>query len=235
MTEAVAVIPAAGIGARMNAGRNKLLLNLSGDNILSHTFRLFYNHPKIHRIVISINENEFSVVEYFLDLESRRDKPVELVKGGPTRQESVMNALKFLHQFPHPERRVLIHDGARPLCLMHIIDEVLNALNKHQAVIPVIPMTDTIRLNQGTKSEVLPRDLLVATQTPQGFHWEVIWLAHQQAMKTGLGATDDAALVEAMNIPVEQVTGHPSNIKITTPLDLKIAEWWLRQHRELFL
>ena len=120
-----------------------------------------------------------------------------------------------------------MHDGARPFCSIKLIDRILDAAFEHDAAIPVLPLVDTIRRVTEEKTEVVDRSKLFAVQTPQGFRTELILDASKQALEKNWVVTDDASLVENSGHEVITVEGEPQNLKITTPDDLKQANWIL--------
>ncbi len=223
------LIPAAGAGARVGAGHNKLLLPLAGEPVLVHTVRAFQAQPAIERIGVIVRPEDRPALERCFGVGAGRGKLLPWIPGGAQRQDSVYNGLAALAS--DPPAWVLVHDGARPCCSAALIARVLAALAEAGAahgVVPVLPLNDTVRRLSGGRSEVVPREGLFRTQTPQGFHWDALWAAHRAARARGLQGTDDAQLLEADGGTVAFVEGEPDNIKITTAEDLRLAEWLLR-------
>lgn len=224
------VIPAAGSGRRMGGGNggtpNKVLLPLRGVAMLRHTVDCFQSHPLVDTIVIAARAADFPALDALFGEESQRGKLLPWVEGGAERQDSVRLGLQALSDRPAgPPRWVLVHDGARPFCPALLIDRVLAALAAGaHGVVPVLPVTDSLRRMADGHSATLPRDGLVRVQTPQGFAWQALWLAHQQAGQKALAGTDDAQLLEAMGVTVTTVEGDPGNIKVTSKEDLSMAE-----------
>jgi 2-C-methyl-D-erythritol 4-phosphate cytidylyltransferase len=221
------IIPAAGLGRRMNASVSKQYLRLNGKPILAHTLDVFENCPLINEIVLVINPAERELCQDQVIAAYSYTK-VRLVAGGNTRQESVYAGLEAAD----PQTRiVLIHDGARPLIRESVIRKSIAETVKHQATVVGVPAKNTIKvINAAGFVEHTPdRNLLVEIQTPQTFAYDLIRAAHQQARQAGVVGTDDAFLVEWLKIPVKIVVGDYSNIKITTPEDLTIAEAIIRQ------
>ena len=216
------LIPAAGQGRRMGAAENKALLPINGVPLIEHSVRVFLEHPLIDRICVVARESDFPLLKEILSPGGRCEKIAPLVQGGETRQESVWRGIAALDADP-PEW-VLVHDGARPLCSRALVDRVLAELPYHPSVAPVLPMSDTIRRIVDNHSEVVEREALFRSQTPQGFHWAILRQAHNQARENGLEGTDDAQLVEASGLPVHFVLGEARNIKVTAPEDLLYAE-----------
>ena len=216
------LIPAAGSGTRMGQSGNKALLKIGGIPLIEHTVRMFLEHPAIERIHVIVRAGEISEFERILFAE-KREKIGPLLKGGNVRQDSVWRGISLLDA--DPPDRVLIHDGARPFCSRELLERVLGALETHSAVVPVLPVSDTLRRLQDNGSNVVNRDGLYRTQTPQGFHWLVIREAFANAMDRQLEGTDDAQLVEAAGRRVEFVRGEERNLKVTNPEDMLFAEW----------
>ncbi|MCM3015946.1 2-C-methyl-D-erythritol 4-phosphate cytidylyltransferase [Bacillus subtilis] len=215
------VIPAAGQGKRMKAGRNKLFIELKGDPVIIHTLRVFDSHRQCDKIILVINEQER---EHFQQLLS--DYPfqtsIELVAGGEERQHSVYKGLKAVKQ----EKIVLVHDGARPFIKHEQIDELIAEAEQTGAAILAVPVKDTIKRVQDLQvSETIERSSLWAVQTPQAFRLSLLMKAHDEAERKGFLGTDDASLVEQMEGgSVRVVEGSYTNIKLTTPDDLTSAE-----------
>jgi 2-C-methyl-D-erythritol 4-phosphate cytidylyltransferase len=229
------LIPAAGMGRRMGSEfatrglrqRNKLLLKLLGQPLLAWTLIAAENALSIKWIGIIGQPTDFAD---FKDILSHLNlsKSVELIVGGETRQESVYNGLQAL---PKAAERVLIHDGARCLATSELFDRCSQALNHCQGFIAAIPVKDTIKIvNEQKIIEDTPdRRNLWAAQTPQGFDVQLLKRCHAQGRKLGWVVTDDAALFEKCQLPVTIVEGEETNLKVTTPVDLAIAEFILRQ------
>jgi 2-C-methyl-D-erythritol 4-phosphate cytidylyltransferase len=151
-----------------------------------------------------------------------------LIAGGRARQDSVRLGLAALPADAQGRPDwVLVHDGARPLCSPGLIRRVLAALESGAAAVPVLPIFDTVRSagEFGLSGGVVDRTGLRLAQTPQGFHWDVLWEAHQRAQAQGVAATDDGQLVERLGKPVTLVPGERRNLKVTLPEDLDLAEW----------
>ena len=223
--DAVAVIVAAGLGTRMGEEHNKLLLPLGTSTILGFSLEPFLKHTGIRKILLTVASRDRSVFERIIP------KEVILVEGGKRRQDSVHNALmRVLQEKPLPEI-VLVHDGARPFCSAALIDSILAAAYEHGAVIPVLPLVDTIRKVTKKHIEVVDRNELFAVQTPQGFQTEILKDASMKAVANNWTVTDDASLVEKNGIRVATVEGEPQNIKITTPADLELAAWLLNSKK----
>lgn len=150
------------------------------------------------------------------------DKIHAVIAGGETRQESVLNALEAL---PADATRVLIHDAARPCVSRALLDRIVAALDDHAAVVPAVPAVDTlVRATDAGVEAILDRAHISGVQTPQAFTVELILGAHRKARKRGHISSDDGSLVLAISEPVAAVRGERSNIKVTFPEDVVIAE-----------
>ena len=221
------LIPAAGMGRRMGSDRNKLLMKLLGKPLLAWTLLAAENSLSLEWIGIIGQPTDFADFKYILS-QLNLVKPVELIVGGDTRQESVYNGLQAL---PKSAEKVLIHDGARCLATPELFDLCTAAFNDCQGFIAAIPVKDTIKVvnKQGIIINTPDRSNLWAAQTPQGFEVKLLKRCHSQGQKLGWSVTDDAALFEKCQLPVKIVEGEETNLKVTTPVDLAIAEFILRQ------
>ncbi|WNC32526.1 MULTISPECIES: 2-C-methyl-D-erythritol 4-phosphate cytidylyltransferase [unclassified Thermosynechococcus] len=223
------LIPAAGMGKRMGAGHNKLRLQLLGKPLLAWTLAAVAAAEAIEWIGVIGQPEDFPTWEALLgDLNLRQ--PVQLIEGGETRQASVFNGLQAL---PERAEQVLIHDGARCLATPDLINRCAQALETYAGLIAAVPVKDTIKIvnREGVVVQTPERDSLWAAQTPQGFRVEPLRIAHEMAVARGWEVTDDAALFERLGYAVHIVLGEETNLKITTPSDLPLAERIL-QHRQ---
>lgn len=221
------LIPAAGKGKRMGSNCNKLLLPLLDKPLLFWTLLAAVTSNKIQWIGLIGQSEDFADFKTIL-ADLSLSKPVELILGGTTRQESVYNGLKAL---PASAEHVLIHDGARCLATPDLFDRCAKALEICQGLIAAIPVKDTIKIvdEQGFIIDTPNRSQLWAAQTPQGFNIELLKQSHEKGYQLGWEVTDDAALFEKCELPVKIVLGEETNLKVTTPVDLAIAEYILRQ------
>ncbi len=214
------LIAAAGSGKRMGAVGNKLLLPLAGRPVLAWTLDAALAANQIQWIGIVGQPVDKDSIMKLVECSS---KPIEWINGGSTRQESVQLGLLGL---PIGAKHVLIHDGAR--CLVE--PEILNACSKlvveWNAVITATPVIDTVKRvnNQGFIIDTPERSELWAAQTPQGFSVSELSKGHQKALENNWNVTDDASLYEFLGWPVRILKSSYSNIKVTTPFDLIIAE-----------
>lgn len=215
MTEkTVVLIVAAGKSERMGAELPKPYVHLGEEAMLRRVARTFLEHPKIDAVRVVIRREHHAY--YKKAVEGLTMFPC--VVGGSSRQESVRLGLESLAH--RPPEIVLVHDAARPLVNPALIDRVLLALRKSPAVIPALPVTDTLKRVKGdTVVETVSRERMVAVQTPQGFHYAPLLAAHRKLQ--GANLTDDAAVVEKNGDAVVFVDGDPDNIKITTEKDIE--------------
>ena len=221
------LIPAAGMGRRMGSDRNKLLLELLGKPLLAWTLLAAEQSSTVEWIGIMGQPTDFAEFNSILD-RLNLTKSVELIAGGNTRQESVYNGLQSL---PQNAARVLIHDGARCLATPELFDRCSAALSDCKGLIAAIAIKDTIKVvdSQGIITDTPGRSNLWAAQTPQGFDVELLKSCHERGKELGWQVTDDAALFEKCQLPVKIVEGEETNLKVTTPVDLAIAEFILQQ------
>jgi 2-C-methyl-D-erythritol 4-phosphate cytidylyltransferase len=221
MLRYTAIIPAAGQGKRMGAGRNKQFLLIGNKPLLTQTIEIFVSDDWCDKIIIVGNEKEFNELQELVETLDHR-KPIVLVAGGIERQQSVYQGLKMVED---DTTVVLIHDGARPFVSKQIVHEVVVKAEEEGAATVAVPVKDTIKkAEQHVVTETLDRSSLWAVQTPQAFHLSVIRHAHEVAKRKGSLGTDDASLVEQLGQAVHIIKGTYFNIKITTPEDLILAE-----------
>jgi 2-C-methyl-D-erythritol 4-phosphate cytidylyltransferase / 2-C-methyl-D-erythritol 2,4-cyclodiphosphate synthase len=211
----VAMVVASGRGVRFG-GRPKQYRGLAGRPVLRHSLERFARHPGIEGVRVVIHPDD--AADYARAVAGLA--LLDPVAGGETRQESVRLGLESLEGDP-PER-VLIHDGVRPLVSRPLIDRVLAALDEAPAVLPALPVTDTLkRAEGGLVSATVERSRLYRAQTPQGFAFAPILAAHRA--QQGAALTDDAAVAAAAGLPVRLVEGDEANLKITDAADLERA------------
>ena len=216
------LIAAAGSGRRMGAEGNKLLLEVAGRPVLAWTLQAALACEAIDWIGVVGQPVDEAAIAAILAA-ARPAVPVQWIVGGETRQESVSRGLAAL---PPGAQGVLIHDGARCLVSPSLLARCAEAVQQGVAVIAAAPVTDTIKQvdGQGTITATPDRNQLWAAQTPQGFPVQQLRDAHAMALAQGWSVTDDAALFERLGLAVQVLEAPPSNIKLTTPFDLTIAE-----------
>ena len=242
----IVIIPAAGLGTRMapmpspkdakdkKPHPTKQFTDLAGTPILIHTLRKFAAVNAVNEIWIALRENEIAVFRERLAHEDNDvlKKKVELVVGGEHRQQSVQHALNAITAAP--DDIVLVHDAVRPLVTPEVIHEVIEAAKKYGAAIAGLPAVDTVKQVERTSEgaiikATIPRAAVVLAQTPQGFRYSVIKKAFVEAAADGFMGTDEASLAERSGHEVAVVMGSPKNLKITTPGDMDLAEFYLRK------
>lgn len=223
------IIPAAGQGKRMGAGKNKLLLELEDMPIFIYTLKVFEEDESCSGIILAINDQEEREVIDLLNLYGIK-KVIGLVPGGKERQHSVFHGVQALKD----DGIVLVHDGARPFIDQDQIHSLVVAAEEYGASVLAVPVKDTVKKVSGNKViETVERSSLWAIQTPQAFRMSLLRKAHEKAMEEDFLGTDDASLVERMGQDVIIVEGNYDNIKLTTPEDLFFAETIIHKRRSM--
>ena len=218
-----AVIVAAGNASRMG-GIDKVMAPLKGEPMLVRTVRAFQECDVIREIVIVTRQD---LIVPISDLCAGFDKVSAVVVGGKDRPESVHLGLNALTK---KVRLVAVQDGARPLITWQVIDRTVRAANTYGAAAPAVPVKDTIKVVQGGIVASTPnRERLQAVQTPQVFDLDLLRGALKKAKEEKAEITDDCSAVERLGMSVKIVEGDEKNLKITTPMDLKIAEMLLEE------
>ena len=246
----IVIIPAAGLGTRMGpvpgakrkatqAALSKQFTELGGTPILIHTLRKFAAVDAVSEIWIALRENEITGFRARLESEALgaeakdiRKKKVELVVGGEHRQQSVEHALNAVSAAP--DDIVLVHDAVRPFVTAEIIGAVVEAARKYGAAIAGLPAVDTVKQVERTAEgavikATIPRVGVVLAQTPQGFRYGLIKKAFDEASADGFMGTDESSLAERAGHEVAVVMGSARNIKITSPGDMELAEFYLKR------
>lgn len=211
----------------MGSDRNKLLLTLRAQPLITWTLLAAENARTISWIgVIAQPSDWLDLKEIVAGLSLT--KPVEFIQGGATRQESVYNGLQAL---PQAAQQVLIHDGARCLATPVLLDRCAEAIRHCLGLIAAVPVKDTIKVvdTAGVIQSTPDRQQLWAAQTPQAFDVHLLKQCHAEGRRQGWQVTDDAALFEKCGLSVRIVEGEETNLKLTTPVDLAIAEFILQQ------
>lgn len=223
-----AVIPAAGIGSRMQADRPKQYLDLDGKMVIEHTLQRLAGHPEITGIIVAVAEND----PWWVGVSVTTDTPIHVVIGGEERADSVFNALIALEKLSADEPWVLVHDAARPCVRHQDIDLMLETLRNHAVGgILGIPVTDTVKRAtvDNMITETVERQGLWRASTPQMFRLTILRDALKSAKKQQLIVTDEASAIELAGLQAVMVEGHADNIKITVPQDLALARLFLKQ------
>src|SRR5215469_6234079 len=240
----VVIIPAAGLGTRMAAvsggpkSKTKQFFELQGTPILVHTLRKFAQCKAVSDIIVALRKNETAGFQKQIENEKFKSR-LRVVEGGEHRQNSVANALAAIKAAD--DDIVLVHDAVRPFVDQETIVNVIEAVKKYDAAIAGVPAIDTVKKVERTADgavviATVPREKMVLAQTPQGFRFGVIRTSFDEAMADGFMGTDEASLIERAGGAVHVVMGSPRNMKITTPADLELAEFFLAQeNREVSL
>lgn len=226
-----AIIPAAGMGSRMKSNKNKVYLKLKGKPILYYTLKNFVYSSFVEEVILVLKEREFTYcTENVLNLFDRKIEKIKMVKGGLTRKDSVYNGIKKVSD---KTDHVIIHDGARPLITPEIINNIIGTLESEDAVTTGVNLKDTVKIkdNNNYVVKTINRNNLSIIQTPQAFSYKLIKEAHQKQL-FDKNITDDAGLVEMLNHKVKIIEGSYDNIKVTTPIDITIAEEILESRRK---
>lgn len=220
------IIPAAGKGSRMDAGVNKQFLRLGDRPVLAHTLGLFTPHPEIQEILLMGHQEELEAFHQFVK-ECSHPHKVRVEAGGEERYQTVWKGLQLLET-----EYVLIHDGARPLLPLDLLDTIIEEVKRWGAVTPALPLLDTVKeVSRDKVIRTLPREDLRVVQTPQAFTFKSIYQAYEKGLKEGFQGTDDVSYVERIGYVIRCIPGSRENIKITIPEDLLWAEMILRERR----
>lgn len=218
-----AVIVAAGSASRMG-GIDKVMAKLHGEPMIVHTLRAFEACDAVSEIVVVTRED---LILPITGLTEAFPKVRAVVAGGKSRQESVHLGLNALSE---KVKLAAVHDGARPLVTWQLIDRVVRAAGTYGAAAPAIPVKDTIKVVEGRVVKSTPdRAALFAVQTPQVFDFDLLRGALKKAEMDGTQVTDDCSAVENLGMAVKIVEGDERNLKVTTPMDLKIAEMMMEE------
>jgi 2-C-methyl-D-erythritol 4-phosphate cytidylyltransferase len=219
-----AIVVAAGRGVRLGSETPKQYLPIGGVPMVLRALRPFTSHADIAQVALVLPPNDATHPPTFISAFSA-DFAISLVPGGAHRLDSVRAGLAALSS---ECTVVLVHDGARPFVERRTIDAVIDYARRGEAAVPAVPLCDTLKeISPEDPTRIArtrPRARLWRAQTPQGFPRRILEEAHARAARTGHRATDDAALVEAMGLPVRLVPDFSNNIKITTPEDFALAE-----------
>ncbi len=222
MIETSAVIPASGLGKRLGKGQGKAFVSIAGRPLIAYTISAFQDCPAVDEIILVALADQIADLEA-LAKEYSFTKVTAVVPGGDVRQDSVLNGISAVS----PTSAIIaVHDGARPFVTPAIIASSIDAARADGAAIVAVPVIDTIKTSlDGCTVDYTPeREKLYSVQTPQTFKRDIIECAYKRACVDGFVGTDDASLVERLGVPVRIVRGSYENIKVTTPIDIAIAE-----------
>jgi 2-C-methyl-D-erythritol 4-phosphate cytidylyltransferase len=231
------ILPAAGLGTRMGKGpavqagtSRKQFMLLEGAPILIHTIRKFLLCPSVSEIVVALRAEDMDWARGLIHHEHPQ-KPVHVVEGGETRQQSVENALATLS--PGTEL-VAVHDAVRPFIDSELVEKVIaEAAETGAAIVGIVPVDTVKKVHKNKIRSTLPREHLVLAQTPQVFRFDLLKQAFEAARADGFTGTDESSLVERMEqVEVSVVQGSDRNIKITRPSDMELARLFLGEELE---
>ncbi len=223
------IVVAGGAGLRMGAALPKQFLPLGGRPILDRTLAALAASSSVDSIVVALPAD---IPPPWREAIGQYPKVSATVEGGAERQDSVRNGLAAV---PGGTDLILVHDGVRPFVSPGLIQRVLDLAREHGAAVPVVPVSETVKIwnAEGTSLLTADRTTFMRAQTPQGFQASILMDAYAKALDSGRVGTDDASLVEAAGYPVLSVPGDDRNIKITTPDELRMAEGLLRDVPDL--
>ncbi|ELU03041.1 hypothetical protein CAPTEDRAFT_91532 [Capitella teleta] len=228
-----AVVPAAGVGRRMNIDIPKQYLEIKGKPLIEHTLERLLDFPQLEKIVVVLDRED----EYHQSIELLRNARIQLAEGGDERYHSVLNGLKVLLDMADPNDWVLVHDVARPCIRRSDLDWLVNQLHEH----PVggllgSPVTDTIKKagSDDVVSETVDRQGLWHAMTPQMFRLGMLHDAMAKAIVDKMPVTDEASAIEYSGKQPVMVEGHADNIKVTRGTDLALASLYIEQQSKLF-
>ena len=213
----------------MGSATPKQFLSLEGVPIFIHTLRKFVACEAVDDILLGLRAEDIARAQKEIERE-RFVRPVRLVEGGPSRQETVTRCLE---QATAGAEVVLVHDAVRPFIELEMIPRVIAAARQEGAAILGIPSVDTVKqVERHIILGSIPRERIVLAQTPQAFRYEIIREAYDRAMADGFQGTDDSSLAERLGYSVTVIMGSDRNIKITKPSDLPLARLYLAQESE---
>ena len=228
MVQSIAIIVAGGSGKRMLSDLPKQFLPLDGIPVLARTLSKFEKAVSVTGIVLVVPKEDVDYVKDEIVDKFRILKVTHIRAGGETRQDSVRKGLEMVDDRCDI---IVIHDGVRPFLSEELIDLSIQEAVRNGAVVPVIPLTDTVKKvgEDGIIRDTPGRRNLCFAQTPQAFRRKIILEAYKNACKEGFYGTDDASLVERMGVPVKTIPGSHDNIKITTPEDIFLGKLLLKK------
>lgn len=232
----IAIVPAAGVGKRMQANCPKQYLCINNETILSHTVMKLLSHPLISQVIVAVGTDD----QYFAESYLAHHKNIIRVTGGTERVHSVLNGLKVVDRMKYPW--VLVHDAARPCVSHQDIDTLISQCLSHDfGGILATPVRDTMKrgvsVKKNTKAvcstiaSTVEREQLWHALTPQMYKTDELTTAIEKALESGLNITDEASAIEQANLPSLLVSASSENIKITHPNDLALAEFYLNKQK----
>jgi 2-C-methyl-D-erythritol 4-phosphate cytidylyltransferase len=219
------IIPAAGVGSRMQADRPKQYLQLSEKTVIEHTLEKLLKYTAFKALYVGLSVTD----PYWETLPLNQNRNIHTYEGGSERAYTVLNGLLALAHKAQPNDWVLVHDVARPCISLHDIHTLVTQLQGHPVGgILGVPVTDTVkRVECGQIVDTIDRSTLWRAYTPQMFRYQTLLNALEKGLKEGLAITDEASAIEADGLIPEMVKGSVENIKITQPGDIELAEFYL--------
>ncbi|MCZ4295293.1 2-C-methyl-D-erythritol 4-phosphate cytidylyltransferase [Vibrio sinaloensis] len=225
----VAVVPAAGVGSRMQADRPKQYLEISGKTILEHTVEKLLTHTSVDKVIVAISDDD----PYFPQLSLANNPEVIRVSGGKERADSVLSALDYIES-NQLAQWAMVHDAARPCVDLNDIDNLIKvAITNQLGGILATPVRDTMKRANAQQNidHTVDREALWHALTPQLFKTQPLRYALSQALDQGVQITDEASAIEWLGEKPALVHGRADNIKITQPEDLALAEFYLTRNK----
>lgn len=223
-----ALIPAAGIGTRMQIDSPKQYMRLGGKPMMQHVLETFVASPYITHTFVVVSPDDAYIADLLAAIPELRRRISVVRNGGATRQESVLNGLHAIREELADDDWVLVHDAARPGISHSLIEKLITALASDAVGgLLAMPVVDTIkRASADCRSQVtVPREQLWAAQTPQMFRYALL----RHALESTTAVTDESSAIEALGLQPKLVEGSPRNFKVTTPQDVALAEIYLKE------
>lgn len=220
------IITAGGIGKRMGGSIPKQFLLLNGKPLLMHTIERIHHFDASAELIVTLPEDYLKDWEEMCEKYSFQIKH-DVIPGGEERFDSIKNALELASG-----EWIAVHDGVRPFPGRQVLTELVKTVKTHRAVIPVVPVKESLRLVEGESSAAVQRNHYQIVQTPQIFEGKLLKKAYEQ--KYTHSFTDDASVVESIGARVHLISGNDENIKITNPVDLKLAEILLHSSKDAY-
>ncbi len=231
----VVIVPAAGLGKRFDANKKKTFVSIGGIPLLAHTLKRLNSEALITDIIPVLRGQD---TKTGLDIaeEHNLEKVRWIAVGGPERQDSIYNGMRLLEEMGggvSSDTLILVHDGARPIIPKGTIHQLISAVEGIEGAAPGVPAKETLKSvdRDGIITSTVDRENIRAIQTPQIFPFSVLKKAYEKAFKDGFYGTDDASLVERIGGKIKIIPGSPLNIKVTTPEDLHLIEYIIKNEK----
>lgn len=228
----VAIVPAAGLGKRFDAKKKKTFISIDGIPLLAHTLKRLNSEPLITDIIPVLRGQDTKTGLEIAEEHNLR-KVRWIAAGGPERQDSIYNGLKLLEKVGGglpDDTLILVHDGARPVIPKGTVRQLIKEVEGVDGAAPGVPAIETLKSvdEEGIITSTVDREKIRAIQTPQIFRFRMLKQAYEKAFADGFYGTDDASLVERIGGKVKIIPGSPLNIKVTTPEDLHLVEYIIK-------